>query len=378
MKRHIFSIVCAMLFACAPVVSHAAVIINEIAWMGTAVSASDEWIELYNNGTESVDLTGWKLKASDNDPSIVLSGSISAGAYYLLERTDDLSAPDVPADKIYSGNIGNTGEVFTLSESLNAVIDTVDGGTDWKTIGGNNTTKDTPQRQADNTWITGTPTPKAENSTVDKGTGTSSGGSSGSVLGATISKPKVTGGYKQVVFAYAGEDVVIPAGAHMTFEAFAVNDRNEPLGGVHYTWAFGDGAKESGDEVIHAYQEPGVYVAVLSISSNNQRSKDERIITVVPADVRISQIVSGGAGYIELSNDTEQLLDISKWKLFMEKRRAGSDRMFTFPENTFLAPHTNVKFSARVTNLRAEEEDTLILLYPNETRVADVEEDESE
>ena len=52
--------------------------------------------------------------------------------------------------------------------------------------------------------------------------------------------------------------------------------------------------------------------------------------------------------------------------------------MFTFPENTFLAPHTNVKFSARVTNLRAEEEDTLILLYPNETRVADVEEDESE
>ena len=34
--------------------SSRAVVINEIAWMGTTLSTSDEWIELYNRGTEAV------------------------------------------------------------------------------------------------------------------------------------------------------------------------------------------------------------------------------------------------------------------------------------------------------------------------------------
>lgn len=359
----------AAIIALAPGSLHAGVIINEISWMGNVVSASDEWIELFNNGTEAISLSGWKLSASDNDPSVVLSGSITAGGYYILERTDDMSAPDVLADLIYSGNIGNTGEVFTLYDAAQTVVDTVDGGTDWKTIGGNNTTKDTPQRQTDNSWITGTPTPRAENSTIDKGTG-SSGSSSGSVLGATISKPKLTGGYKQTVFAYAGEDMVIPVGAHTVFEGRAVNDRNESLGAMHYKWSFGDGDTESGKEVKHAYHEPGVYVAMLSVSGNNQRSRDERVVTVISAEVRISS-VAWEEGYIELTNDTDQMLDVSGWKLFMEKRRAGSDRMFTFPENTFLAPYAEVKFSTDVTNLRIGEGDTIQLLYPDERKVTE-------
>jgi hypothetical protein len=37
------------------------VIISEIAWAGTPVSPSDEWIELRNLGTMPVDLSGWSL-----------------------------------------------------------------------------------------------------------------------------------------------------------------------------------------------------------------------------------------------------------------------------------------------------------------------------
>ena len=35
-----------------------AVLINEIAWAGTSASSSDEWIELYNPGQESINLSG--------------------------------------------------------------------------------------------------------------------------------------------------------------------------------------------------------------------------------------------------------------------------------------------------------------------------------
>ena len=40
-----------------------AVLINEVAWMGTAVSANDEWLELYNQTEQEIDLAGWKLES---------------------------------------------------------------------------------------------------------------------------------------------------------------------------------------------------------------------------------------------------------------------------------------------------------------------------
>ena len=41
------------------------VVINEIAWMGTsATNSSDEWIELYNNSSTSIDLADWTLSWS--------------------------------------------------------------------------------------------------------------------------------------------------------------------------------------------------------------------------------------------------------------------------------------------------------------------------
>jgi hypothetical protein len=60
------------------------VVISEIAWMGTTNSPSDEWIELYNNTSSSMPLTGWTLTASDGTPNIALSGSIPANEHYLL------------------------------------------------------------------------------------------------------------------------------------------------------------------------------------------------------------------------------------------------------------------------------------------------------
>ena len=68
------------------------VVINEIAWMGTLSSFNDEWIELFNNTGTPIDLTGWTLNSLDGTPSITIpSGSIDAGGYFLLERTDDTS-----------------------------------------------------------------------------------------------------------------------------------------------------------------------------------------------------------------------------------------------------------------------------------------------
>lgn len=108
-----------------------AVVINEVAWGGTAASTSDEWIELRNPGAVAVDLAGWTL-TDGGDVNITLQGTLAAGSFYLLERTDDATVSDVPADMIYTGSLANSGETLTLRNLDGAVVDTANGsGGSW-------------------------------------------------------------------------------------------------------------------------------------------------------------------------------------------------------------------------------------------------------
>ncbi|MBT3391173.1 MAG: lamin tail domain-containing protein [Chloroflexi bacterium] len=108
-----------------PITTENIVVINEIAWAGTAASSNDEWIELHNPNEFTVDLTGWGLSAEDGSPEIKLSGSIPPGGYFLLERTDDTTIRDLPADLIYTGSLSNGGETLYLFNAANIRIDAV-------------------------------------------------------------------------------------------------------------------------------------------------------------------------------------------------------------------------------------------------------------
>jgi len=107
-----------------------AILINEIAWAGTNASSFDEWIELFNSDMRSIPLTGFILAADDGSPEIHLTGSIDAGEFYLLERTDDNTLSDIAADLIYTGNLSNSGETLRLIGPTGEIIDTanLDGG----------------------------------------------------------------------------------------------------------------------------------------------------------------------------------------------------------------------------------------------------------
>ena len=142
-----------------------AIIINEISWMGTTVSANDEWLELYNPTTEDIDLTGWSLVAADGSPEIELAGTIPADGYFLLERTDDDSVPGVAADQIYSGALGNNGEWLKLNDKSNRLVDEINATDGWPA--GDNVTKQTLEKAGDQ-WQTSPQingSPKAQNST---------------------------------------------------------------------------------------------------------------------------------------------------------------------------------------------------------------------
>ena len=159
------------------------VVINEIAWMGTVSSSSDEWIELYNSAEKEIDLTKWVLAAEDGSPRISLSGSISAQGYILLERTDDTTISDIVADQIYTGALSNKGEVLVLYDSAGIEIDRVES---WSA--GENASKKTMERV--DTSLSGITKENWETNTGETINGSSSKGKQ--ILGTPKQRNSVT------------------------------------------------------------------------------------------------------------------------------------------------------------------------------------------
>ncbi|MGQ9598806.1 MAG: lamin tail domain-containing protein [Anaerolineae bacterium] len=134
-------------------------VIHEVAWGGTAASSYDEWIELYNNTAEPIDLAGWTLE-DRGDIHVTLDGVIPAHGYFLLERTDDTTVNDIQADFIYTGGLNNAGERLELWDPRGMLIDAVDGSGGWPAGSGspdclsmerlNSSLPDTPSNWASN------------------------------------------------------------------------------------------------------------------------------------------------------------------------------------------------------------------------------------
>lgn len=139
-----------------PVGGAAKLRINEVAWMGTAVSANDEWIELFNLEAEAVALEGWELVGSDGGLYIDLDEVVvPAGGYAVLERTDDSTVPTVIAKAIYTGALANTpseGYALELHAAGCGVVDRIEAASGWPA--GDAASRRTMELKAASTWQT--------------------------------------------------------------------------------------------------------------------------------------------------------------------------------------------------------------------------------
>jgi len=173
------------------------VIFNEIAWMGSILSANDEWIELKNISGSQIDLTGWQILNKDQNIKIIFSSKNYIGqtpAIFLLERTSDDSVPGVPADWIYTGALRNSDETLYLFDQNCQLQDEVSANPDWPA--GDKTSKRTMERKTDFSWQTSLNpggTPRRENSTgyiEASPTASTASSSAGAGAAASYSRPQ--------------------------------------------------------------------------------------------------------------------------------------------------------------------------------------------
>lgn len=118
-----------------------AVVVSEVAWVGSSSSTSDEWLELYNTSEDLIDLAGWSLwNSAKQQPELLVAiedGQIASGGMFLIANNGPRhifsggeSVLAVEPDLITNGMaISNSSLELELRNHLGEVVDVVgDGG----------------------------------------------------------------------------------------------------------------------------------------------------------------------------------------------------------------------------------------------------------
>lgn len=357
--------------------------INEIAWMGTKFSSSDEWIELKNNTSQEIDLAGFGIYEKGGSELVVsLSGKIAAGSYYLIERSDDNTVSDVIADLVspFGGSgLNNSGEYLVLKDSAGNIIDQLDFSAGWpaggaspdyssmeRNVSGWHTNNGNTRNGIDggNNPINGTP--GRQNSLTGAASDDLSAGSAGNssatgteIVSATSSDFLSSAPIPQFSVE-AGSNIIMAVGEEAVFSGSV----SQNAGSLDFIWNFGDGNTAKGKAVKHKYKFPGKYIAVLSAGNGQTSVSDQIEVVVYPSGILISEFAPASIGtdgqWVEIQNNSSETVDLSGWQI----DTADKEKKFNIPYRTFISAGGFLVFSADVMNMSIPKEGTIALSYP--------------
>lgn len=147
-----------------PVVSYADVVINEIMYDLSGSDSGREWVEVYNNGSSAVDISGWRFletASANNHGFTVVSGSanISSNGFAIIASDPTKFLLDWPA---FSGNLykasfsslNNTEGTLFLKDKTLKVADQITYSSSQGGSGDGNSLQ-----KSGSSWIANLPTP---------------------------------------------------------------------------------------------------------------------------------------------------------------------------------------------------------------------------
>lgn len=353
-----------VLFGFLPVSAYAQLQFTEIMYDAPGTDADHEWIEIYNAGTSSVDITGWKFNDGSNHtlnapPANGGTGSmnIPQGGYVVLAANATQFLVDYPSfvgtvvDTVMSLN--NTGDTLTLVDKSNVVVSTVDY------TGATGAAGDGKSLQRDgNTWGVGTPTPGAQNilSSGNSGPDTSQSGApdispqtlesqNKNEVKKSAPYPQISANITMQKTAFTG--IVVPVRVTVS------GPFKEYLKYGKFLWNMGDGSEVAARDDApfeYVYEYPGVYTVVFEYYRNPYNTEPDlsmrSTITVSDPGIEIKSIDS--LGKITLLNTATTELNLFGWKL----ADSSGNLLYTFPRNTFVLPNKEVIFSAKALKLQ--------------------------
>ncbi|MBU1246790.1 lamin tail domain-containing protein [Patescibacteria group bacterium] len=370
-------VILALLFLSFSVNVSAQIEITEIMYDLEGSDDKREWIELYNNSDETIDISGWRLfEAEINHKLKIISGdgNLIGGGYAVIVSDDTQFFSERPnfSGSIFdsSFSLSNTGEILIIRDSELNDIDSVSYLSEWGGAGDGNSLQ-----KINNSWVSAFPTPGALNTEGDTNSNTTtddpiiSDNTTDSQQNTTNNSQESYTAYSETtpewaiapkITAYAGvRERIAIAEVSTRFVGVTRGADNIPLSFTRYSWSFGDGARGEGEKVKHTYYYPGEYIVTLDVVSGNYTAMDRVVVEVINADIVIANVSFGSASFIEIKNNSSRELDLSQWQLKVDHQ------IFVFPINTFIMPNKKLVFPSQVTKLLTKKGDKISLLYPN-------------
>jgi hypothetical protein len=308
-----------------------ALVINEILSNPIGDDSGREWIELYNDEENNVDLSTLTISIKGGTPiaALFLSGNqvLQPHSYAITASTVGgvtRFSQDYPA---YNGplfksaiSLVNTGITSIDIRLRGVIVDTLSSYTAAK--------EGSTYARSNGTWIVGTPTPGEENKQATSTTDTPP--ISTDPLGGQTTIAQASPPVSDIVFLLPKERIIV-AGAPSLFSVYSTNHEGKLLDGISYTWSFGDGGEKFGATTTYRYVYPGTYVAQVEGSNGAVSGIGRTKVRVVAPEMTLSSLLFGKYGsYVELYNPNMYDLDISNWKLSID------GAVFPFPKNTLL------------------------------------------
>jgi len=316
------------------------VVINELMWMGSHLSYSDEWIELKNITDQEIDLSGWYLtKKSSGEEKLMLaipSGkTIAADDFFLIANFNSDSSKSVlgiEPDLIESDvSLTNTALEIKLYDVKGNLIDVADDGSGRPLAG---------EYESGSEW-----------KSMERNTRIEAGNLASSWHTAQIAK-----GFKKGMPEFgtpseensnsapvpeAGEDQSVYVGDKVYFDA---SDSFDPEGDdLSYSWDFGDGEKGQGPTPSHIYLKEGNYLVILTLNDGFNEVTDSLEVKVerkkefnfsVLPEANKEEAEGNNKSKEDKEEESEVSYDFSDKILFNEifPNPEGADKNFEFIE----------------------------------------------
>lgn len=340
----------------------------------------NEWVELFNISSSSVDLSGGSLCDSRTSTTCViasLTGTIAARTWFPIYLT--------------GSHLNNDGDSVLLKNPNGEIVDHVSYGngkllpTKGQSLARNSDGVDTG---SDSDWsITETPTPGAANvisAPVVKPAIISGGGATivSNPIETRFSKTSIpasatgTAAKNSVTLVWNLKiPTLIIAASSTLFDAHLSAD---PRGGeILMTWDFGDGQTADGAKIAHTFASSGIFTVIIHATSTAGTVGSKKLSVKVEPNTPIQTgiFLSGVAPrpetddeeWIGLSSAATNTVDLSLWRLGTE-----NDHWYVLPSGTSIAPGMTLKFFHAVSHLALNNDGSTIFLETPLTQIVDL------
>lgn len=372
-----------MVFCATPMFVHA-ITITEIQYDPPGTDAGHEWIEIYNNQDEAIDLTGWKLFENNVNHGIAAyteSLVLPAGAYAVIaDQPAQVIAAYPTIEYVFDSafSLNNTGETLVLKNKELVMVDTV---TYNATSGGSG--NGATLNKVGNAWVPRMPspgnppsttTPSEPNTNSEEGNGSSDSAyehddPDGTPTQSASDAAQKKEAPKEPLYTLTLEiDAIAVANDPVIFKGVFTKDTLTLQSG-RFEWNLGDGTYFTANKLtqfLHTYQSPGTYVVVLeyyrTVFDEVPFLRVVKPLEVITGSVMITEISPGGS--IVLNNEDQKDVSLADWKII-----AGA-ATFTFPKNTILQSEGTLAIPFTVHGLGVGPRSSVSLFKPDGTRIA--------